>query len=420
MLLVAIVALAARLVFALVSFTLTRGVLIPDEKQYIDLAHTVASGHSADSWSPGYGQSLYDSTWAFTAPIRLLFDLFTTTRLLGQLWSVAFGVVTALLVVRLGREVLPRQWVLVAGLVAALVPSQVLWSSVVLRESMVWAGLMMAAVGFVASVRASGRAAIGWMAFASLGLLLIGLLRDQTMLAAVFAMAPAMVVAATDRRGRRMLGTLLLAITIPWLSGTGPAGAKLIADQVPELGTLRANLASGADSAFTGTTVTIPETTTGHGTDGQDAITPPELGPGEKVVVAPNGQVYVVRESASSNLRAIPTGAMAVLFRPFLWEPAGSLPLRFAAVENLGWYLLYGLALYAFVTITREQRRLLAYPMFASGAILLVAFVTQGNLGTAFRHRGQVLPLLIVPALLGATKLAALWSTRPTANGGQG
>ena len=78
-------ALVVRVVVAVLSATFTRGVLIPDEGQYIDLARTVAHGGTADSWAPAYGQTLYDSTEAFIAPLVGLFKLFGPTRLLGEL-----------------------------------------------------------------------------------------------------------------------------------------------------------------------------------------------------------------------------------------------------------------------------------------------------------------------------------------------
>jgi hypothetical protein len=438
---VAVVALVARLAFAIGSFVLNHHVLIPDEQQYIDLARTVAHGKTAETWFPQYGQSLYDSTWAFTAPLRLLFDVFTASRLVGQLLAAAFGVVTAVLVARLAREVVADRVALAAGLVAAAVPSQVLWSSVVLRESMVWTGLMIGAVAITASLRSRGRAAAGWVALSAIGFLLVGRLRDQTLLAAVYATVPAVLIAAPDHRWRRALGAVALVVAMPWMTGTGPAGATLIADRVPALGRLRANLASGADSAFTGTTLAIPTITTtatslaiptttttatssrGHPGGGKrgrgrggipsassttttitttTTIVLPDVEPGQTLVVSPTGQVYVVEESASSNLRAIPRGAVAVLLRPFLWESTGSITLRFAAAENLAWYVLYALAILGMVVADRRQRRLLTYPAVATVAILLVAFVTQANLGTAFRHRAQVLPLMVVPASVGA------------------
>jgi hypothetical protein len=330
---------------------------------------------------------------------------------------------------------------LAAGLVAAAVPSQVLWSSVVLRESMVWTGLMIGAVAITASLRSRGRAAAGWVALSAIGFLLVGRLRDQTLLAAVYATVPAVLIAAPDHRWRRALGAVALVVAMPWMTGTGPAGATLIADRVPALGRLRANLASGADSAFTGTTLAIPTITTtatslaiptttttatssrGHPGGGKrgggrggipsassttttitttTTIVLPDVEPGQTLVVSPTGQVYVVEESASSNLRAIPRGAVAVLLRPFLWESTGSITLRFAAAENLAWYVLYALAILGMVVADRRQRRLLTYPAVATVAILLVAFVTQANLGTAFRHRAQVLPLMVVPASVGA------------------
>ncbi|HYD08651.1 MAG TPA: hypothetical protein VEA78_01005, partial [Acidimicrobiales bacterium] len=113
---VAVVALAARLVFSVVSFVVHDAWLIPDESQYIDLAAHVADGRGAEAWYPFYGQSLYDSTWAFTAPIAFLYDLLSPTRLLGQLWALSFGVGTAAATTRLAMTVVAGRWAVGAGL----------------------------------------------------------------------------------------------------------------------------------------------------------------------------------------------------------------------------------------------------------------------------------------------------------------
>lgn len=394
---VALVALVTRVGFAAASFALNHGVLIPDEQQYIDLADTVARGGTAESWYPRYGQSLYDSTWVFVAPLRLLFELLTSTRLIGQLWSAAYGVLVAVLVVRLGREVLPTRWATAAGVIVALLPSQVLFSSVVLRESMVWAALTVAVVGFVSSVRSFGWSALTWMAATVCGLLALGWLREQTLLAATFALVPATAVAATNHRRVRVAGAVVLLVAIPWLAGTGPAGRDVLQDRIGTLGWLRSELAQGAASGF------VP--THDSGGVGQEP-------PGKAEQESPRDVTIEADDSLKANVRAVPAGAAGVLLRPFLWEANGGIPLRLAALENLVWYLLYGLAVWGYLGATRAQRQLLAYPGIASVAIIAVAILTQGNLGTAFRHRGQVLPLLVVPAILGVAQLHAWRCTR--------
>src|SRR4051812_17147406 len=73
---VAIVALAVRVVFAVGSSVVTDRAVIPDEGLYMELGRQIVHGVKPDEWYPGYGQSFYDSLWAFTAPLVFLFKIF--------------------------------------------------------------------------------------------------------------------------------------------------------------------------------------------------------------------------------------------------------------------------------------------------------------------------------------------------------
>jgi hypothetical protein len=114
--------------------------------------------------------------------------------------------------------------------------------------------------------------------------------------------------------------------------------------------------------------------------------------------------VYVLDNSAGANLEALPRGLVAVLFRPTLVEVAETTTLRLASIENMLWYVLYGLALVGLIT-ARRNLTVFAYPILVSGGVVILAGLTQGNLGTAFRHRGQVLWALALLSAAGAELL---------------
>lgn len=432
---IAVMALVPRLVLAAATFASGK-TIVGDEAQYFDLARSVASGKTAEEWFPQYGQSLYDSTWAFVAPLRLAFDVLWPSRIIGQLWAVTFGVVVSGLTYVLATFVVPRRWALAAGLAVAVLPSQILWSSIVLRESLVWTGLVGAAIGVAIACRATlKQAAIGG-AIVVASLLLLGALRDQTMLAATYALPIGLLVGAARHRLVLALASIAIVVIVPLWSDAGVAGWELIQRQVPSLQRTRTNLAIGADSAFTGTTLLVPATTTipkplvGYEprpypmpvpqpgspvttstlpspttTAPPTTTTLPPLEPGQSYIQAPSGTVYVVEETARSNLRAIPNGAVAVLLRPFPWEISGSsTPVMLAGFENIIWYLAYALAVLA-VLLAWRRLRTLAYPVVALAAVLGMAFLTQGNLGTSFRHRGQLFPFFAVLAVVAVHAL---------------
>lgn len=422
---VAAVAAVTRLLFALVSFALHTPGLIPDEQQYVELAQSVAAGDGAEAWFPGYGQSLYDTTRVFMAPLSFFFDVLGPSRLIGQLWAALFGVASAVGTAALtGRIGGPRP-ALLAGLIVALLPSQILWSSVVLRESLVWFALVAIALAIGASFcRVSLRQQAPAFAILAAGLLALGFLRFQTMAAVVWAVLAVAILVPRPGRIVRTVFAGALVVIVPVAAGIGPGGIELVRQAVPALGTTRTVLADGAETAFTATSL-VEDIPPSEGTPGDDGSTEqgslPEdrsrdpgaaaTAPDDVGIVRTPNQTYVVEESTSANLKAVPRGAVATLLRPFPWEAGASAPSKLASAENVIWYALYALA---GVGLWAGRRRVaqLAFPVVGAGAILALAFVTQGNLGTAFRHRGQVLWAVAVLAALGASHLWRRWPAR--------
>lgn len=199
---VVVVAGVARLVVAVVLFV--AGVVVPDEGTYLTVARRVAAGRGAASYRAGYGQDLYGERWAFLAPLARVVDVFGPSRLPGQLLVAAAGTAAVALVALTARRFVPAPGVVAAGLVVALLPSQVLWSSVVLIDGFSWLALAAIAWGVVGWGVAGGpgrprRAWWGPVAAVAGGLLALGWLRPQTLVVAAWAVAVAALVTAWRR-----------------------------------------------------------------------------------------------------------------------------------------------------------------------------------------------------------------------------
>jgi len=397
---VAIVAALGRVGFAITSFVLHDPGLFLDEVQYVGLATSVASGRGAEAWAPGYGQSLYDTTRAFMAPLTALFDLLGSSRLIGQLWVATFGVATAVATSLLAGRAAGSRAALLAGLAVALLPSQILWSSVVLRESLVWFALVTIAWG-MANWFDETRSDFGAILAVTGGALTLGFTRVQTMLAAVWAVVLVVVVLRRSGYLARTAVALAVAVLVPVVVGIGPGGYDLVERAVPALSTTRTQLSAGADSAFTATTLYRGSKPSDGDKPGGSSKTDQD---DRTVVQVDDETAYVVEESINANLRAVPRGAIATTVRPFPWETSSSFALRLAGFENIIWYVFYCLAL-AGCWFGRKQLEPLAFPMASTAAILGVAFVTQGNLGTAFRHRGQVFWAIAILSAVGLEHL---------------
>src|SRR5439155_9765984 len=93
--------------------------------------------------------------------------------------------------------------------------------------------------------------------------------------------------------------------------------------------------------------------------------------------------------SLRANLRYLPQGVVALLVKPLPWSTNGNRSLELAGAEHLLWYPLLVLALLGSLSIWVE-RDVLLFPAVSATGIVIVYALSEGNLGTAFRHRGEV------------------------------
>jgi hypothetical protein len=379
---VVVVALLARVILAVGSHWVTRGYVIPDERLYMELATNASRGIAPDSWYPNYGQSFDDSVRAFSGPLIFLFKVFGPHRVLGQMLAAVAGAAAAGVTVAIGLRFLRPAFAMLAGLVVALTPSQALFSSVVLREGEVWLALTLVGLGAVLMMSPDRRRLVVGAVLAAAGLFALGYLRDQTLLGAAWSLALAAIL-LTPRRNfvPRVAACLALALAVPWIAGLGPAGEDLVRGRGERLAQTRAVLAVGANSAFPGTQKAAPPPKNGK------PVPPPS--PATQAAVASATQEQSVR----AGIGHLPAGLVDVTLRPFPWQATAGLTLTLARVETLAWYALYALTILGvLVSLRRREARLaLRFPVLLLGMLLCIAALTQGNVGTSFRHREQTL-----------------------------
>ena len=429
-----LVALGARLVFIAVSGVFHDGVLIPDEAQYLTLALVASEGKLNATFWLGYGQSLFDSTRTFMWPLTALFWIFGPSRFVGQHLVATFGAVTAALSARLAGRFLRPQFALLAGLIVALFPSQILWSSVVLRETAVWTGLVAIAVVIEWSLRANSTGRI-LASTLSLGLLfaLLLWLREQTAVVALWCLVPAFLVGRRRLAVRLPCAIFLLAI-VPWLGGLGLGASDFAQAAVERLGSSRAYMSVDADSAFSdgSTGVTYQDERTGVAHQDERADMPVRVcHPDGSIAAAAtataaaamldrpagawlciydqvNQRYMLVDNRAVTSLQRVPRGLFDTLVRPLPWEGRGNLEMLMAGLESILWMSIYGLTIYG-VWSHRDRYHLLLFPSLLILSIAITGAVSHGNLGTAFRHRGQIMFAL---AVLAAGGIQAIFEVR--------
>lgn len=401
-----ILAFAVRAITAVAITIEWGGILLLDDAAYSQLAELAANG----AVEAPYDKFLYERTASLLVPLAGMYALFGPIELFGQLYVALLGAATAALTTRLAMEILDRRWALLAGLIVALLPSQVLWSSLILKDAAVWAVLSALALIVAVAAQSGGRRLALLGATAALLLVLLGFLRLHTLQVALVAIPLAVLMYPRPRPLARLTGAAVLLACVPLVFGMGLAGSSFVAESRDPT-TQRALNAAEAGSAVVAAPPPAPApapapltetgTQTGKGKGTRTLQEDPEKGTPvvERSPDRPSG--------AGTSVRYLPTGVTVVALRPWPWESlSASVGIRLARAETLLWYPLLLLALVGAATIPRH-RRALAFPVIAGGAILMMYGLTEGNLGTAYRHRGEFVWVVALLAALGAERIAA-------------
>ncbi len=429
---------------AATSITLVRGYLFPDEPQYVALGRLAASGRLTPNYQV-YGQtgeSLFHEAAAFMWPLTVLFRLFGAHVLLASLWAALFGALTAALVALLVGQLLSSSWAAAAGMAVAVFPSQVVWSSVVLRESMVWAGLGGVAVGIALLARARRWPDLtGAGSLMLVSLLDLAYLRDWVFISAAWATAVSVWVFRPARPAVVRAVCLALCLVVPVVQGLGPAGISYV-HKNSNVSYKRSVLSLGAKSAFVHPKVVLapPVTTTkSRGVTGTTPRPHPGVGTGKAAtgghagsasrrrhtvpsqtsspttlvpvpgnIGLPDEDLVLQHSGLANDLSALPGGLVAFLLRPFPGQHGDGLSYDLAALEELLYYPLYLLAAVGLV-VYRNRRDVLAFPLLVTVLISGIAAEAEGNLGSAFRHRDQLLWVVVLFATLGARFILSRW-----------
>jgi hypothetical protein len=358
-----LLALVVRVVVAIGIFVVHDGTMFPDDRFFFSLADERVSGASAQ-WT-SYEHALFDNTATFLWPLTAVFWVTGSSVLAGQLLVAVAGAGAAALTTAIGVRALRVPWAIAAGAVMATLPSVVLWSSLTLKDAFVWC--VVAGIGLaVCELEGAGKrfAAVG----AGIVVLLFALshLRDQSFVIAVWALAVALLLGSgTDWPRRAFFGVAVLLV-FPAVLGYGLGGIPWIRDASPEVEVRRTGNAVGASTALT---------------------------------------CDATKGGISGKIEHLPCGLPAVVLRPYPWETDGTTSVRLARLEALLWYPLLILSIYGLLR-GWSRRRWLGFPALYAGAIVLVYALTEGNIGTAYRHRAEAVWAVALFAALGAQTIA--------------
>ena len=386
-----VVAIVIRLLLAASVALLSDGSLFQDDRGYIRLAVQHANGSS--TWD-SVNQTLWNINSSFLAPIGVLFKVVGPYPLLAQSISALAGSVTAACVTALVSYHTRQSVALGAGLTAAVYPSQVLWSSLVLKDALVWMSLALLAL-VMAWWQQSGnhRRYLVGLGYLTAILLYLSNLRAHTLLVACIALTVATIWSSRSLRAARSIATLVLLLVVPATAGIGIGGNQIL--QIGLSG-MEEQRQAGAINAATALV------------DIQSQAEPEaEAEPTEEAEPEADVQLNLATEptpTITDDLLYLPSGLRSMLLDPLPPQLARSSKLRLAFAEHLVWYPALLLAIVGLSAVRGRSPELVFTVLVGVGLVTMWALV-EGNFGTAFRHRGEIVWAVLLLAGIGAERL---------------
>lgn len=349
----------------LVALLLGDGPRVPDEGGYLSIAESATTGGANLG---GYADWFISSYATFIQPVRLVFEITGASIYAGRFVAIIWATLCCLLVGLATRHLVRHELALIASLFFALWPSALLFSSLLLRESTVW---FLVCCPFVGLLMFEGPQTRFRRTFAVILVLLPQLLlywaRPQTAVVVTLALSAA-VFCSQQNWGWKFSLILLLLVT-PAAKDFGVGGSTYIYNSVRNSAQQRITLSKLAESSFSEF----------------DEI-------GDLNTEQPSVRVPVTRSLEGFLLRPYPT------------ESDSSEDFAVARAEWFLWTPLFGFAPFAMFAVRRRWRTFV-YPAVYLVGMVIGAALFQGNLGTAFRHRSQVLWVLIVLGVAGVNEI---------------
>ena len=416
-----LIALVPRLFLVMVNGFFQDFVL--DDAMYDHLATKMAEGNISD-WDD-FTYSLYWRTATFMVPVTGLYKLFGANIIYGQLFVALVGATVAVLVVKIALEFVELRWAIAAGVVIALLPSQAFWSAQLMKDATVWLALTSLALAIAVGNRSTGRRLVVAGIGAAVALAALSFLREHTLVVASWGLLIAAICGIKDQRVPRIAGAAVFCLMIPWfVAGIGPAGADLVTN-AGSLGEIRFKMAQGANTAIVDTTpggteaelneviqerqrveAEIAEAEEPEDVDQLQLRLDALAARQERIQGGPALDFSESDAALEPDIQHIPRGLSVMLLEPFPVPFNGSASLKLARLESLLWYPLLALGVIG-LWRARSNLRALAFPIVAGGGILLMYALTEGNVGTAHRHRGELVWVVTLLAVGGAAHLAA-------------
>jgi hypothetical protein len=309
----------------------------------------------------------FRSGWGMVSMVAAIYAVVGRNMLAIQFFNSVLGAATAVIVYWCAYDVFKnRRVAAVAGIAVAFYPSLILWSAQGLKDGPT---VFFLALTILATLRLGQKASARYTVILIAGLFGVLAFRFYTFYMMLVAVGGAFIVGmravTLQSMARQFVVVIALGLALMYLGVTRYAGT-----QYEEFSDLQRIQVSRQDQST-------------H-----------QSGFGKDVDVSTTGGA----------LSAIPLGLVYLLFAPFPWQ-LGSLRQSLTIPEMVIWWTSFPLLILGIWFSLKHRLRQMS-PIFIFTSMLTLAYsVVQGNVGTAYRQRAQLLVFYFIFVAVGIVLL---------------
>jgi hypothetical protein len=304
------------------------------------------------------------SGWGMVYLVAAIYQLLGRNMLATQLVNCVFGAATAVVIYLCAHHVFQNIRVArIAGIAVAFYPSLVLWSAQGLKDGPT---VFCLAVAILATLKLGEKLSIKYIVVLVCVLLSLIALRFYVFYMIAVAIGGAFIIGmqqvSATSFARQFIAMILLGLALTYVGVTRSASV-----QIERYGDLRLLQNSRSDQARSA-----------------------ESGFGKDVDVS----------STSGAISTIPMGLLYLLFAPFPWQIT-SLRQSITLPEMMIWWASFPMLVLGLWFTVKYRLRMISPILIFTVMLTLAYSVFQGNVGTAYRQRSQVLVFYFIFVAVG-------------------
>jgi len=304
------------------------------------------------------------SGWGMVYVVAAVYGLVGRNMLAVQLMNSVIGAATAVVIYLCAHQVFQNSRVArIAGIAVAFYPSLVLWSAQGLKDGPI---VFLLALAILCTLKLGQKLALKYIIILACSLIALFALRFYVLYMICVAIAGAFVIGmqqvTATSFARQFTAVILLGLALTYVGVTRSASL-----QYERYGNLQGLQRSRLDQARSA-----------------------ESGFGRDVDVS----------STSGALSTIPMGVLYLLFAPFPWQVI-SLRQSITLPEMVIWWASFPLLILGLWFSIRYRLRMISPILIFTVMLTLAYSVFQGNVGTAYRQRAQLLVFYFIFVAVG-------------------